>query len=109
MTVKTVAPGLTVSNQNEVKSGNSSGVSVKGIDRQTTSGKSILIGTVYRAEIARAEEGDDIAARQLRRFKRAEPGKAEVGLPYQLFGVYAGVVVVKQFRAEVNLPRLLGL
>jgi hypothetical protein len=30
-------------------------------------------------------------------------------LPYQLFGVYAGVVVVKQFRAEVNLPRLLGL
>ncbi len=36
-----------------------------------------------------------------------EPGKAEVGLPYQLFGVYAGVVVVKQFRAEVNLPRLL--
>ena len=81
----------------------------KGIHCQTAGGEPVLVGAVHRAEVARAEERHDIATRQLRRFKRAETGKTEVGLPYQLFGVYAGVIVVKQFRTEVNLPRLLSL
>ena len=68
-----------------------------------------MIRAVHRPEIARAEEGDDIATRQLRRFKYAESGKAEIALAFQLFGVDAGVIIFKQLRAEVNFPRLLGL
>lgn len=61
-----------------------------------------MISAVYRAEVARAEEGDDIAARQLRRLKHAEPGKAEIALAFQLFGVDAGVIIFKQLGTEVN-------
>ncbi|MND87347.1 hypothetical protein D3C80_793430 [compost metagenome] len=47
----------------------------KGINRQTARGKTVLIRVIYRTEIARAKERDDIATRQLGRFERAEPGK----------------------------------
>ena len=80
----------------------------KGIHRQTAGRQAILIGAVYRAEVAGAEERHDIAARQLRRFKHPEPGEAEVRLSFQLTGIHTGVIVLKQLRTEVDLARLLG-
>ena len=81
----------------------------KGIHRQAAGGEPVLVSAVHRAEVARAEERHDIATRQLRGLEGTEPGEAEVALPDQLFGVYAGIVVVKQLRAEVNFTRLLAL
>ena len=80
----------------------------KGIYRQTARGKTVLVGIVHRAEIARPEERDDIAARQLRRFKGAEARKAEIALPFQLFGIDTRVTVAEQLRAEVDLARHRG-
>ena len=60
----------------------------KGVHRQTTRRQAVLVSVIYRTEIARAEERDNIATRQLRRFEGAEAGKTEVALPFQLFGIY---------------------
>ncbi len=54
----------------------------KGIDRHAACRQTILIRAVHRTEIARAEERDDIAARQFRGFEGAEPGKTEIALPF---------------------------
>ena len=80
----------------------------KGIHRQPTGRQAILVGAVYRAKIAGAEKRHDIPARQLRCFKYPEPGEAEVGLSFQLAGIYPGVIVLEQLRTEVDLARLLG-
>ena len=79
-----------------------------GVYRQTTRGKPVLIGIIDGAEITCTEERNHVATRQLRRFKDTETGKAEIGLPFQLSGINAGIIVFKQFRAEVNLPRQMG-
>ncbi|CCK14528.1 hypothetical protein BN136_538 [Cronobacter universalis NCTC 9529] len=80
----------------------------KGINRQPACRQPVLVGAVYRAEIACAKEGDDIATRQLRRFERAKTGEAEIGLPFQLAGIDARVVVVKELRAEMHFAGLAG-
>ncbi len=80
----------------------------EGIHRQTTGGESVLVGVIHRAEVAGPEERDDVAARQLRRFEGAESGEAQVALPLKLTGIDPGIVVVKQLRAEVDLPGLTG-
>ncbi|MOA43157.1 hypothetical protein D3C78_1652830 [compost metagenome] len=46
-----------------------------GIQRQTTGRKAVLVGIIYRAEVARAKERDDVATRQLRRLKGTEARK----------------------------------
>jgi hypothetical protein len=66
-----------------------------------------LIGVIDRAEIARAEERNDIAACQFWRFKRAEARKAEIALPFQLFGIDVRFIA-EQLRTEVDLTRLRG-
>ncbi|CCJ88727.1 hypothetical protein BN132_655 [Cronobacter turicensis 564] len=80
----------------------------KRIDRQPAGRQPVLEGAVYRAEIARAEEGDDIATRQLRRFERPKTGEAEIGLPFQLAGIDARVMIVKELRAEMHFAGLAG-
>lgn len=80
----------------------------KGVHRQTTRRQAVLVSVIYRTEIARAEERDNIATRQLRRFEGAKAGKTEVALPFQLFGIYPGIPVAEQLRAEVDLTRLRG-
>ncbi len=67
----------------------------KGIDSHAARRKAVLICAVYRPEIAGPQEGNDIAARQLRRFKRAETGEAKIFLPFQLLSINPGVVVVE--------------
>ena len=80
----------------------------KGVYRQTAGGKAVLVGVVHRAEIAGPQERDDIATRQLRRLKRAEARKAEIALPFQLFGIHARFTVAEQLRTEVDLARHRG-
>ncbi|CQF27445.1 Uncharacterised protein [Salmonella enterica subsp. enterica serovar Typhimurium str. DT104] len=74
-----------------------------GIYRQPASRQAILISIIYRPEITGAQEGDDIAPRQFRRFKDTETGETEIALPFQLRRIDAGIVVFKQFRAKMNL------
>ena len=80
----------------------------KGIHRQTTRREAVLVGIIHRAEVARAQERNDIASRQLRRFKDAESGEAEVALPFKLAGIHARIAVAEQLRPEVDLTRLRG-
>lgn len=64
-----------------------------GVNRQTARGEPVLVSIIHRAEIARAEEGDDVTTRQFGRFENAKAGKAEIGLPFQLFGIDARIIV----------------
>ncbi len=77
----------------------------EGIDRHAARGKAVLISIVHGAEIAGAKERDDIAARQLRFLKGAEAGEAEIVFAHQLLRIHLRVVVVEQFRAEMDLAR----
>ena len=80
----------------------------KGVYRETARGKAVLVGVIHRAEIARAQERDDIATRQLRCLKGTEARKAEIALPFQLFGIHTRFAVAEQLRTEVDLARHRG-